>query len=105
MSRLSAIPDYVTELAPLTTELRQAHGSEWNWDRGGCFAFAEAYVLLFGGSLYGICRFDRSSNDYPVDHAIVRLSASLYIDACGEVSLMDLGGDKHLLSRDDEKIA
>ena len=65
---------------------RECSRSDWNWTSGGCFAFASAFVKVFGGKEFGICVFEEDSNDYPVHHAIVKYHGKFY-DSKGEVDM------------------
>lgn len=53
-----------------------------NWDKGGCFAFAEALVKVFGGELWGFCSFqpaDKNGGDnFPVEHAVAKIGDRFY---------------------------
>lgn len=82
LSAVSITPSQVKAwqkvLQPLTKELQRQNGTSWTWVSGGCFAFAEQFAKVFGGKRRGIAKMDKSSGDYPVDHAVVELSGVLY---------------------------
>lgn len=75
-------PWWVAPLAPFTAEQRRDWGRDWSWVTGGCFAFAEALHDVFGGELWGICSHidadDGLGDDYPVEHALVKINGQFY---------------------------
>jgi hypothetical protein len=80
------------------------------WNKGGCFAFAEALAEAFDGELWGICEFvpdpeHSLGGDYPVHHAIVKIG-DLFYDYRGVVDIEKelksvKGKTLHLKAKDD----
>lgn len=99
---MSAVP-WRRPLDALGLELQKAHGDDWAWTRGGCFAFAEHFQTRYGGDLWCVCRLDAASGDFPAEHALVKLGESFY-DADGVFDVTRLPDGSTLKPKSDDLV-
>lgn len=105
-------PYWADRLDSLAERVReQCEEPDWSWTEGGCFAFAEALATAHKGELWGFCAYDTHGDDYPVHHAVVKVSDRFYdctgmIDpaACAAEISAKVGEVVELRCRDDEQV-
>lgn len=91
-------------LRKLKREIFKQDWPGWDWDAGGCFAFAENFQKVFGGERFGIC-MELDEGDFITQHAMVWYEGYLF-DAKGLVNTKkwmkgDICSIRH---KDDENI-
>ena len=83
---------------------QRKHCYWWDWDSGGCFAFAELFQKVFGGECYGIgFLFEGDEEDFVTEHAIVLYEGYLF-DAKGLVNINEwIAKDTQFIKHKDEE--
>lgn len=72
----------------------------WDWDAGGCFAFAEIFQKVFGGEQYGAFLIV-APDDLVAEHAMILYEGYLF-DAKGLVKIRDwIFGDLRCIKHKD----
>jgi hypothetical protein len=56
----------------------ESKSDDFSFIQGGCFGFARVLKKVFGGEAYVVASFDKGSNDWPVEHALVKIKGHLY---------------------------